>query len=210
MNNYTYWSINGHDLEFLDDIHQYICDGRCVPSVTQVIKTKFGNKYDGVDKATLQRAAEKGTEVHKAIEDLCKEGKESDLPEVRNFKFLQNAYKFEVVDNEVPVILFQDDEPICAGRLDLVLKMSLTSDRGNSSHEAFGLGDIKRTSSLDKDYLALQLNLYRIAYQQCYGNKVEFLRGVHLRGGVRKFVNIPIKESLVWDLLNEWKEKVNE
>ena len=200
MNNYTYWSIIGHDLEFLDDIHQYICDGRCVPSVTQVIRSKFAHKYDWVNEITLRKASDKGTETHKAIEDYCKEGKESDLPEVRNFKFLQKKYGFEVLANEVPVILFQDEKPICAGRLDLVLK----------TKEGLTLADIKRTSTLDKEYLGYQLNLYRIAYQQCYGQEITALKGVHLREDVRKFVNIPIKESLVWDLLNEWKEKKDE
>ena len=50
-----------------------------------------------------------------AIEAWCKFGVESDLPEVRNFKFLQMKYGFRVLDNEVPVILFNDDEPIAAG-----------------------------------------------------------------------------------------------
>ena len=196
-NNYTCWEINGHSLEFLDDIHQYIVDGVCVPSVTQVIRSKFAHKYDWVNEITLRKASDKGTETHKAIEDYCKEGKESDLPEVRNFKFLQKKFEFEVMANEVPVILFQDGEPIYAGRLDLVL----------TTKEGLTIADIKRTSTLDKEYLGYQLNLYRIAYQQCYQKYVNALKGIHLREDVRKFVDIPVKPTLVFDLLSEWKEK---
>lgn len=186
--------IAGHTLEYIDDIHVYLCDGVIVPSVTQILKLKFGNKYDNVSRQTLQRAAEKGTEVHEAIENYCKHGIESDLVEVRNFKFLQKQYGFEVLDNEVPVILFKDGEPIAAGRLDLVLEMD----------GRIGGGDIKRTSTLDKNYLAYQLNLYRIAYYQCYDVAWEFLKGVHLRENVRKLIDIPINEQLALDLVEEY------
>ena len=194
MNEYESWNIAGHALEYLDDIHQYIVDGICVPSITQCLKFKFGNKYASVDASTLQRASEKGTEAHRAIEEYCKTGKESELPEVRNFKFLQKQYRFTVIENETPVILSLENEPICAGRLDMVLMMN----------DQIGLADIKRTSVLDKEYLAYQLNLYRIAYRQSYGIEAEFLRGLHLREDVRKFVQIPINEGMTWDLIHEY------
>ena len=165
-----------------------------LPSITQILKIKFGHKYDDVPKEVLSRAADKGTAVHKAIEDYCKLGLDSDLLELRNFKFLQKQYKFEVLDNEVPVVLFKDDIPVACGRLDLVLKI------GND----VGLGDIKRTSVLDKEYLAYQLNLYRIAYQQCYDKEITFLKGVHLRKDIRKFVDIPINEKLAQKLVEEY------
>ena len=186
--------IAGHTLEYIDDIHVYLCDGVIVPSVTQILKLKFGNKYNNVSSQTLQRAAEKGTEVHEAIENYCKHGTESDLVEVRNFKFLQKQYKFKVLDNEVPVILFKDGKPIAAGRVDL----------GRGMDGRIGGGDIKRTSTLDKNYLGYQLNLYRIAYMQCYDVAWQFLKGVHLRENVRKFIDIPINEQLAWDLVEEY------
>ena len=192
--------INGHTLEYLDDGHIYLVDGVIVPSITQILKIRFGNKYQSVDRQTLQRASEAGTAVHDAIETYCRTGQELPLPEVHNFKFLQRQYKFEVLENEIPVILFLNDEPVAAGRLDLVIKMD----------GQIGGADIKRTSVLDKDYLAYQLNLYRIAYRQCYGVEWEFLRGVHLRENTRKFVPIPIDENLTWKLVHEYMEEINE
>lgn len=190
------WNIKGHELEYIDETHTYLVDGVIVPSITQILKIKFGNKYAGIDKDILQRAADKGTEVHEAIEKLCKTGEVEELKEVKNFMFLQKQYKFEVLDNEVPIILFRNDEPIAAGRLDLVLKID----------DKVGGGDIKRTSTLDKEYLAYQLNLYRIGYRQCYGIEWEFLKGFHLREDVRKFVNIPVNENLAWKLVNDYLE----
>lgn len=180
--------INGDVLEFIEDEHLYLVNGVIVPSITQLLKHKFGSKYDHVDSVTLNRAAEKGTAVHQAIQDYCEQGIESDLPELRGFKWLQKQYGFEVIGNEIPVILY-DGAPIAAGRLDLVLKMG----------DKIGGGDIKRTSALDKEYLAYQLNLYRIAYRQSYGIEWEFLKGLHLRDSTRKFIDIPINEQMTWE-----------
>lgn len=193
--------INGGVLEYIDETHTYLYDGVVLPSITQLLKVKFGNKYNGISKEVLERASIQGTAVHKAIEDYEQQCIESDLPELRNYKFLKKAYKFDCVANEVPVVLFQGDEAVACGRLDLVL----------AEGEQIGLGDIKRTSTLDKNYLAYQLNLYRIAYQQCYGTNIEFLRGIHLREDTRKYVTLPINENLAYEIINEYyKENENE
>lgn len=193
-------TIRGHTLEYIDDIHVYLCDGVIVPSVTQILKLKFGSKYDNVSRQTLQRAAEKGTAVHSAIENYCKTGEDNGLKEVHNFKFLQRAYHFRVVGNEIPVILCMEGRPVSAGRLDLVLELD----------GKIGLADIKRTSTLDKEYLAYQLNLYRIAYQQCFETPIDFLKGVHLREDTRKFVDIPINEEIPLELVKEYERLNNE
>lgn len=196
------WEIKGYTVEFIEDeeTHLYLCDGVILPSITQILKTKFGCKYSNVKKRVLDEASKKGTATHKAIENYCKYGIESDLKELRNFKFLQEHYKFIVIDNEVPIILFKDNVPVACGRLDLLL-----SDNGNV------LGDIKRTSTLDKEYLAYQLNLYRIGFQQCYDIKIDGLRGLHLRDDTRKYINIPINEEMALELLDEYlKERGKE
>jgi hypothetical protein len=199
------WEINGVTLEYIDETHTYIADGVIVPSITQMLQVKFGNKYNGVSRATLENAAAKGTEVHRAIEQFCKYGEDSELKEVRNFKFLQKRYGFEVSGNEIPVILFDKWglEPIAAGRLDLTLAVGAGLDY------IHGIGDIKRTATLDKNYLAYQLNLYRIAYMQCYGVYISFLKGIHLRDDTRKYIDIPINEGIAWELVELYFKEVN-
>ena len=187
--------IRGHEVEYLDDCHAYVVDGVILPSVTQVIRTKFSHKYDHVSKEVLERASDKGTAVHKAIEDWCKRGIDNpDMKELRNFKVLERLYGFKVLDNEVPVVLFKDEQPIIVGRLDLVLQ------EGNDTL----IGDIKRTSTLDRNYLAYQLNMYRIAYQQSYGKTITGLRGVHLKDDTRRYIKIPINEEMTWQLINDY------
>lgn len=191
--------ILGKELEYFDDEHIYLVDGYQVPSITEILKIRFGRKYDGISSEVLKKASEAGTAVHEAIQQYCVTGEESKLPELRNFKFLQKHYGFYVLATEVPVILNLHDVPIAAGRLDLVLEMN----------GVIGGADIKRTASLDKDYLFYQLNLYRIAYRQCYGVEWEFLKGIHLRENTRKFVDIPINENMAWGLVNQYMEETN-
>ena len=179
------WEINGQTLEYIDECHLYLVDGIIVPSVTQLLGRKFGHKYDGISSATLQNAAERGTMIHKAIEDYC-HGVESDLEEVSDFAFLMDKYNFKVIENELPIILNIGGETF-AGRLDLILQ--------KSNEIGMAVADIKTTSTLDKEYLGFQLNLYRIGVEQSYGLNITSLYGIHLRQGKRKVVEIPIKEA---------------
>lgn len=194
------WSIMGHTLEYIDDIHTYLVDGIILPSITQILKIKFGNKYKYVNEYVMERSSYLGTVIHKVIEDYCKLGIEEKCEELEGFKLLQKEFNFTVLDNEVPIILFYNNKPVACGRLDLVL---------SDEKEELNLGDIKRTSVLDKEYLAYQLNLYRIGYQQCYERKVSGLKGLHLREDVRKYVDIPINEEMALELLQRYLDENN-
>ena len=196
------WNIAGGTLEYIDESHTYLYNGVILPSITQILKSKFGNKYIGVDEKVLQRASEKGTEVHKAIEDYEKRSIDDlNCTELRNYKFLKKQFGFDCLDNEVPIVLFFNDEPISAGRVDLILE-----DNGK-----VGIADIKRTSVFDKEYVAYQTNLYRLGYQQSYGTEITFLRGIHLRDKVRKYIEIPIKEKEILEFIEKYlKENNNE
>lgn len=189
------WQINGYTLEYDDESHTYIVDGVIVPSVTQILGVKFGNKYAGVNRSTLERAANRGTAIHEAIESFCKYGKDSELKEVHNFRFLAAYYEFRVFENETPIIIAKDGTPIAAGRLDLILDIN-----GDTA-----IADIKTIATLDKEYLAYQLNLYRIGYMQSYGIEITQLYGVHLREDKRKLVNIPVNEGIAWDIIDEYE-----
>ena len=194
------WEINGFTLEYIDDAHTYLVDGIIVPSITQLIKMKFKNKYDAVPKEVLKKAADKGTAMHLAIELYEKEGKESDLVELKNYKFLKKHLKWNVIQSEIPIILFYNDKPIAAGRLDQVIEMN-----GKK-----GINDLKRTASFDKEYVALQTNLYRIGYKQSYGTEIDFVSGLHLRDNTRKFYKLPVNEEYAIGIIEKYLEKRKE
>lgn len=194
MEEITTWNIKGHIVEFIDDIHQYLVDGCMVDSVSKILGAKFRNDYASVPPAVLNNAAKRGTAVHKAIENFNVSGYDDGSEAVRNFKFLQRQYGFEVLDSELPIVIFKDDMPIACGRLDMTMLMD-----GKT-----GIADIKTVSSLNKEKIAYQLNLYRIGLMQSYGVDAKFLKIIHLRDGIRKVIDCPVNEGMAWEIIEEY------
>lgn len=194
MEEITTWNIKGHTVEFIDDIHQYLVDGCMVDSVSQILGVKYKNDYASVPPAVLNNASKRGTAVHKAIENFNVSGYDDGSEAVRNFKFLQKQYGFEVLDSELPLVIFKDDMPIACGRLDMTMLMD-----GET-----GIADIKTVSSLNKEKIAYQLNLYRIGLMQSYGVDAKFLKIIHLRDGIRKVIDSPVNEGMALEIIEEY------
>ena len=197
MNDYESWKIAGNVLEFYPETHTYLVDGCMVDSVTQILGVKFRNDYASVPPAVLDNAAKRGTAVHKAIENYNNSGYDDGSEAVRNFRFLQKQYGFEVLDSELPIVLFKDDMPIACGRLDMTMLMD-----GET-----GIADIKTVSALNKEKIAYQLNLYRIGLMQSYGVDAKFLKIIHLRDGIRKVIDCPVNEGMAWELIERYLEE---
>lgn len=187
------WEIKGHTIEYLEEEHIYLADGIILPSITQILKYKFKDKYKDVPEFVLKRAAELGTYMHEAIQNYEETGYEVELEELEGYKKLKEQYKWECIENEVPIVLFLNNEPVACGRLDMHYKIN-----------KHGLMDFKRTSKLDTEYLEYQLNLYRIAFQQCYDIPIEELKGCHLRNKKHEIVEININEEKALELVKEW------
>lgn len=188
------FSIKGGTLEYFDDTHTYLYDGLMLPSVTQILGVKYRNDYASVPPAVLDNASKRGTAVHKAIENFNVSGYDDGSEAVRNFKFLQKQYGFEVLDSELPLVLFKDDMPIACGRLDMTMLMD-----GET-----GIADIKTVSALNKEKIAYQLNLYRIGLMQSYGVDAKFMKIIHLRDGIRKVIDCPVNEDMAWELIEKF------
>ena len=191
------FSIKGGTLEFFPETHTYLYDGLMLKSVTQILGVKYRNDYASVPPAVLDNAAKRGTAVHKSIENYNNSGYDDGSEAVRNFRFLQKQYGFEVLDSELPIVIFKDDMPIACGRLDMTMLMD-----GET-----GIADIKTVSALNKDKIAYQLNLYRIGLMQSYGVDAKFLKIIHLRDGVRKFIDCPVSEGMTWELIDKYLEE---
>ena len=191
------FSIKGGTLEYFDETHTYLYEGLMLPSVSQILGMKYKNEYSNVPPAVLDNAAKRGTAVHKAIENYNNSGYDDGSEAVRNFKFLQKQYGFEVLDSELPLVLFKDDMPIACGRLDMTMLID-----GQT-----GIADIKTVSTLNKEKIAYQLNLYRIGLMQSYGVDAKFLKIIHLRDGIRKVIDSPINEGMTWELIDKYLEE---
>ena len=191
------FSIKGGTLEYFDETHTYLYDGIMLQSVTQILGVKYKNDYASVPPAVLDNAARRGTAVHKAIENYNNSGYDDGSEAVRNFKFLQKQYGFEVLDSELPIVIFKDDMPIACGRLDMTMMID-----GQT-----GIADIKTVSTLNKEKIAYQLNLYRIGLMQSYGVDAKFLKIIHLRDGIRKVIDSPVNEGMTWELIDKYLEE---
>lgn len=191
------FSIKGGTLEYFDETHTYLYDGLMLPSVSQILGAKFRNEYASVPPAVLNNAAQRGTAVHKAIENYNNSGYDDGSEAVRNFRFLQKQYGFEVLDSELPIVIFKDDIPIACGRLDMTMFID----------GQIGIADIKTVSTLNKEKIAYQLNLYRIGLMQSFGVDAQFLKIIHLRDGIRKVIDSPINEDLTWELIDKFLEE---
>ena len=188
--------MNGHIVEFIPEQHIYVIDGIITPSVSEILAFKFYD-YSGVPREMLQRASERGTELHKAIEEYEKTGKTSELKELKNYQFLKKHYGFENIDNEVTVMYERDGRTLYAGTLDQLIKID----------GKLGINDFKRVSAPNKNKIAYQLNLYRLAYEQTFKQKIDFLAFTHLREDVRKFRRLPIDEETALELVQEYCER---
>lgn len=191
------YEYENYTLEFDDEAHRYIVNGIITPSVSKLLSLKFDD-YPNVPKAVLQAAADRGTEMHKAIEVYEKTGKESDLQEFRNYLFLKRHFKIENVENELPVAYFEDGLPIFAGTIDQVCRIN----------GVLAINDFKRVSAPNKEKIAYQINLYRLAYNQTFGVEVKALSFMQLRESVRKITQLPINEEVIKAFLAEVKENV--
>lgn len=189
------FEINGHIVEFIPETHQYLVDGILTPCVSNILAYKF-NDYGAVSREVLQRASERGTELHEAIERYEREGIPSELKEFKNYLFLKKHHGFTNIANEVPVIYEKDGTVLFVGTLDQVIEMD----------GKCGINDFKRVSAPNKQKIAYQLNMYKLAYEQTFKCKVDFLSYTHLRETVRRFNLLPINEEVTLNLLNEFLE----
>jgi hypothetical protein len=77
-----------------EEWHTYRINGKIVPSVTKLIDD---GSYDNVDKKILEKAAKRGTLIHKEIEDFIKHNKNGYTDEFLDFRdiYTKNKEKFE-------------------------------------------------------------------------------------------------------------------
>lgn len=183
-------------VEYLEDSHTYIVEGKIVLSVTQILSTIFPNKYKGIPEHILKNKASYGTKIHEAIEKFESEGIIEKLDYVQEASFnqylrLKKEYKIEVIDQE-KIIHYKD---IYAGRYDM---------SANVKGE-YSLIDIKTTAELDLEYLSYQLSLYD------YPNKKRHDKLIALwlpKRDLGKLVEIPRKsDKEIEELLERFRNE---
>ena len=158
---------NIRQVEFIEDTHQYwITDEkghRQLNGVTAVIAKKLGKNFPQ-NLTTVQLSCSYGSQVHKEIERWIKEVKEPDTEngkwlksEIINFQNKVGKTEYQRLEGEKLVSDFENT----ASNVDIVLH----------SLEGVFLFDIK-TGGFDRKYCTMQLNAYRLMYENSYDEKV--------------------------------------
>ena len=148
---------------FSDLVHAYINDkNEPLIGITSLMKKHgLGVDYSGIQQDVLDRAAKRGSAIHKMLEDYDNGNAIEDCPILKSYKEL-----------DLPVIASEylvSDNKTVASSIDKVL-------------EDYSLVDIKTTSELHIGALEWQLSIYAYLFEkQNKGLKVPHLYALHIK-----------------------------
>ena len=171
-------------LLFFDEGHKYTIDGEELPSVSELTRFISREIYGDVGQFNLDRAADRGTAVHKATELLDKYGTaeidEDIAPYLQAYIAFRKEHKCEWQKIEYAT---HHPENLYAGTLYRV---------GTIDGKLVVL-DIKTSSTIQKPLYTAQLNLYR----KMLPDPIEQLVILHLKkDGTYKLIDMPIDDTL--------------
>lgn len=144
------------ELKFEDATHTYRLNGVAVPSVTTIMKPLSQMHYGGIDESVLDRAAQRGTEVHNAIENFVKFGVEDIQPAYAPYfqAFLAWMKDFDVKPVSSETRLYHR-----------LLRYAGTADMGCLERGVRTLVDFKTTASFSAMLCGVQLEAYSRAFE---------------------------------------------
>lgn len=182
---------------FNEEAHTYSLEGKELSGITSILKRYiFPDMYSCVNQAVLDEAAKRGTIVHNAIRMWVKGIlHEENMEEYRAFFCSYNEAGLSALESEY---LVSDNESV-ASSIDLVCVEPETNK--------IILCDIKTTSTLHMEYLQWQLSIYAYLFEhQNPELKVSGLRGIHIRDGKCKIVEVVrLRDEYVESLLDTFR-----
>lgn len=123
--------------------HTYLLNDKSLSGVTSLLERQLGSKYIGISDEVLQRAVERGKDIHSRIELYDEMGIEVDDEYYNAYKQLIQSKGLVRCANEY---LVSDNDHV-ASSIDIVF-------------EDCSLADIKTTSKIDYEYVSWQLSIY--------------------------------------------------
>lgn len=176
--------------------HTYMFNGKQLSGVTSMLsRTLFRDKYKGISKEVLAKAADYGHNIHEQIELVDSLGVTSDTPAVQDYLRMKNDLGVSTLASEYLV----SDEDLIASSIDIVFN-------------DLSLVDIKTTSKLDMEYLSWQLSIYAYLFErQNPSLKVPRLMAIWLpkpRYGRSMCVEVPRKSKETIEVLLAWNKSL--
>lgn len=158
---------------FDPEAHTYsLPDGTRLQGITGMIHRQlFPDEYKDVPEHILERAAQRGHDIHQMCELVDDLNIEPDNPEAKAYVRLKEEMKLNYMCSEYIV----SDLKRFASPIDKVYR---------DGEESFTLADIKTTYKLNEEYVRWQLSIYAYLFElQNPGAKVSRLMALWLRDG---------------------------
>lgn len=175
-------------LIFYDDTHRYTVDGEEVPSVSELTRFLSRELYTDIPQFAVEGAAKRGTAVHRATEDLDKDGRVECDSDIAQFVQAYVAFKKDIKPEWERI-----EWPVCYEKT-----FAGMVDRYGQMNGQNIIMDIKTTASitgLHKVLYRAQLNLYRLAVIK--QKPVDGLWVLQLKkDGTYKLIQIEVDEPL--------------
>lgn len=156
------------DVVFNEDDHTYFLGDKQLKGITGMIKRHlFPGKYSEVPKYIMERAADRGSRVHRACEFVDTTGFGPECCEAERYLAIRTDAGYSPLANEYTV----SDNEHFASNIDCVWERE----------GSIALADIKTTYDIDREYLSWQLSIYAYLFEmQNPLLKVDRLFGVWL------------------------------
>ena len=171
-------------IQFDEATHTYTRNNTKYTSVTTLLKDYgLSADYTNIPKEVLAKAAIRGKETHKELEDYIKQGVVSQSLDVQNFIKYVTARGIDL-SNALSEELVYDDTYLIAGTIDFQYK--------DGDEEI--IADFKTTSSIHWEAVAWQLSIYN--YIKVQGDVLAYymkhLKVFHLYNGKLTVREVPI------------------
>ena len=159
---------------FLEDEHRYFLGETELSGITNAISTQLGlaNAYDNIPAAVLEKATQRGTEIHQSIQRFNSEWVNDGSPQVQSYIKLCKDNNIVAEANEYLV----SDLKHYASSIDLVARVN---------ENTFDLYDIKSWAAPNNDNLMkarYQLSIYAFFFTLANPEaKIRNLAIIHLR-----------------------------
>lgn len=144
------------DVVFNEDLHTYTLNGTELSGVTALLhRTLFRDMYSGISKEVLDKAARRGTFVHKLVENFHTE--DVNFGDIELEEYINTAG--DLADCWLASEYLVSDRKRYASKIDLVYYQD----------KRFILADIKTVSKLDTsyiDYCSWQLSIYAYLFER--------------------------------------------
>jgi len=141
-------------LEFIEDGHRYLCNEKEIPSVSEILRFMAREVYGEADKFAMDQAADRGTRVHRAAEEIDRTGRCECDSDIARYV---NAYAKFLSEHQVEWRMIE--QPVCNEEF----WYAGTIDRYGVVNGEPALLDIKTTKKISKKHKLLyetQLTLY--------------------------------------------------